>query len=419
MKYDNLPGILHLIHSLEGGGTERTLVSLLNRFDPTLLRHEVVTLRKAGSLARFLPDHVACTALHIPARGRLTGLRLARIARMRESSVIHARNTGCWFDAILASALAPRAALVLGFHGLESGEPFSRRQRLLARLGLTVGARFASVSQAGGAQLLHEARVPKERIDVLPNGVDLARFVPAEPPLRKKVREELGIDQTSFVVGTVGRLAAVKRHDRLIEATRAAVHEVPNLVVLVIGDGQEYGSLTHFAQKAGMQDRVVFAGSRDDIPRMLAAMDLYVCCSESEGMNNALLEALACSVPAVVTDVGNNKLIVRDGEAGIVIPRSIGAALTRAIISLASTTTWRSRMGQAARLRATSFDISHSVSAYEHWYRDLIRPRSGRHGDRPRTKPVRNIAGPLQVRSRRMVSGDPGGRRRSAATIVR
>ncbi|MCH9002946.1 MAG: glycosyltransferase, partial [Planctomycetes bacterium] len=237
MKCDRLPGILHLIHSLDGGGTERTLVSLLNRFDPTLLRHEVVTLRKAGSLARLLPDHVACRALNLAAGGRLAGLRLARIARMRETSVIHARNTGCWFDAILASALAPRAALVLGFHGLESGEPFSRRQRLLARLGLTVGARFASVSQAGRGQLVHQARVPKERIDVLLNGVDLARFVPAEPPSRRNVRKELGIDRTSFVVGTVGRLAVVKRHDLLIEATRAAVQEVPDLVVLLIGDG--------------------------------------------------------------------------------------------------------------------------------------------------------------------------------------
>ncbi|MCH8242656.1 MAG: glycosyltransferase [Planctomycetes bacterium] len=419
MKYDNLPGILHLIHSLEGGGTERTLVSLLNRFDPTLWRHEVVTLRKAGSLARFLPDHVACRALNLPAGGRLAGLRLARIARMRETSVIHARNTGCWFDAILASALAPRAALVLGFHGLESGEPFSRRQRLLARLGLTVGARFASVSEAGRGQLVHEARVPKERIDVLLNGVDLARFVPAEPPSRRNVRKELGIDRTSFVVGTVGRLAAVKRHDLLIEAMRAAVHAVPDLVVLLIGAGPECASLTRLAQKADMQDRVVFTGSRDDIPRMLAAMDLYVCCSESEGMNNALLEALACGVPAVVTDVGNNKWIVGDGEAGIVIPRSAATALTQAVISLASSTTWRRRMSQAARLRATSFDIPHTVSAYEKWYRDLLRPRCGRRGDQPKTDPVCNVAGPIQVPPGRTISCDPSGKSRSAAAIVR
>ncbi|MCH9001191.1 MAG: glycosyltransferase, partial [Planctomycetes bacterium] len=155
------------------------------------------------------------------------------------------------------------------------------------------------------------------------------------------------------------------------------------------------------------------------IPQMLAAMDLYVCCSESEVMNNALLEALACSVPAVVTDVGNNKLIVRDGEAGIVIPRSAGTALTRAIISLASNATGRRRMGQAARLRATSFDISHTVSAYEKWYRDLIRPRCGRRGDQPMTHPARDVAGPIQAPPRRTISCDPSGKSRSAAAIVR
>lgn len=378
MKYDDLPTILHLIHSLEGGGTERTLVSLLKRFDSNVLRHDVVTLRRAGSLSRSLPNHVACMALNLTARCRHAGLRLAHIARMRGSSVIHARNTGCWFDAILASALTPRAALVLGFHGLESGEPFNRKQRLLARMGLKVGATFASVSHAGAAQLVRQAGVPKARIDVLPNGVDLARFVPAGTPSRISVRKELGINRTSFVVGTVGRLAAVKRHDLLIEAAHAAMQEVPNLVVLVIGDGPAKASLTRLARKTGMQDRVAFAGSRDDIPRMLSAMDLYVCCSESEGMNNALLEALACGVPAVVTDVGNNKSMVRDGEAGLVIPRSSVAALTRAVISLASNTTRQHCMGQAARRRAASFDICDTVSAYEQWYRDMTRTRAGR-----------------------------------------
>ena len=346
-------------------------------------------------------------------------MRLARIARMRETAVIHARNTGCWFDAIVASTLAPRAALVLGFHGLESGGPFSRRQRLLARLGLTVGARFACVSEAGRAQLVHEAGVPIDRIDVLLNGVDLARFAPAEPTLRWNVRKELGIDRNAFVVGTVGRLAAVKRHDLLIEATRAAVREVPDLVVLVVGDGPEYASLTRLAQEAGMQDRIVLTGMRNDIPQMMSAMDLYVCCSESEGMNNALLEALACGVPAVVTDVGNNKLIVRDGEAGIVIPRSAGAALGQAIVSMAPTTTWRRRMCQAARLRATSFDLSQTASAYERWYRDLLQPRCVRRCDQPLTDPDREVSGPIHMLPRQTTSRGPGRKNRSAAMTVR
>lgn len=385
MKCDHRPGVLHLVHSLEGGGTERTLVSLLNRFDPNLLKHDVVTLRRAGSFARFLPDSTACEVFDVGGRSRLAGLRVARVARARGSVVIHARNTGCWFDAIVASVLVPRATLILGYHGLESSVAFSRRQRLFSRLGLATGARFASVSEAGRKQLIREARVPQERIDVLPNGVDINRFKPADSSSRREVRRELGIERNSFVVGMVGTLTAIKRHDLLVVAARAAVHDVSNLVLCVVGDGPERKSLTRFVREVGLDNRVVFAGSREDIPRMLAAMDMYVCCSESEGMNNALLEALSCGIPAVVTDVGDNALIVRDGEVGLVIPQSSADALAQAITALASNTDGRRTMGQAARLRATSFDLSNAVSKYEQWYRNLVSSHSGWCDGRPST----------------------------------
>ena len=373
------------MHSLEGGGTERTLVSLLNRFDPNLLKHDVVTLRKAGSFSRFLPDSTACEVFDVGRRSRLAGLRLARVARARGSAVIHARNTGCWFDAIVASILVPRVTLILGYHGLESNVSFSRRQRLFSRLGLAAGARFASVSEAGRKQLIREARVPQERIDVMPNGVDINRFKPGDSSVRREVRRDLGIERTSFVVGMVGTMTAIKRHNLLVAAAREAVHEVSNLVLCMVGDGPERKSLTRFARDVGLENRVVFAGTREDIPRMLAAMDMYVCCSDSEGMNNALLEALACGIPAVVTDVGDNALIVRDGEVGLVIPPSSVDALGRAIRALASNTNGRRTMGQAARHRATSFDLSNAVSKYEKWYRNLVLSHPERCDGRPST----------------------------------
>ena len=169
------PGIVHVVHSLEGGGTERGLVSLLCGLDSSYGRHVVVTLRGAGPLAARLPDHVSCRPIGATGRSRTICLKLARIAREWKASVIHARNTGCWYDATVAGWLTPGARLVLGFHGLETGPTFSGRQRRLARLGLYAGARFVSVSEAGKRQLTAEAAIPPERVDVLINGIDLCR----------------------------------------------------------------------------------------------------------------------------------------------------------------------------------------------------------------------------------------------------
>ena len=129
MLSEEPPLIVHVVHSLKHGGMERTLIALLCAFDRTRFRHVVVTLRDAGPLSEHLPEHVACRALHASGRCWSTWLPLARFIRARRAAIVHARNTGCWFDAIVAGLLSHDARLVLGFHGLLTEESFTRRQR--------------------------------------------------------------------------------------------------------------------------------------------------------------------------------------------------------------------------------------------------------------------------------------------------
>lgn len=372
MDSANRPVVVHVVHSLEGGGTERTLVALLRAFDPSAFRHVVVTLHGAGSLSARLPDHVACRPIAAVGRSWWTGLKLAKIIRDYRAALVHARNTGCWIDAIIARYLTSGARLVLGFHGLETTQPFSRRQRRWARGAVLAGARFVSVSEAGRRQLHDQDGVPSDRIDVLRNGVDLRQFGGLQNGTRERMRASFEFDDLTFVVGTVGSLTPVKQHATLIRAVACAAEYVPHIRLLVVGDGPLRASLTEQARAAGIANRVVFAGRREDVPALMRCMDAYVCSSASEGMSNALLEAMATGLPVIATDVGDNARMVRNGIDGRIVEPSSCAAIADALTLLARNPDHHRGFAAAARTRAEEYDFDRTVHAYEAYYRALV-----------------------------------------------
>ena len=332
----------------------------------------MVTLREAGALAAELRDDVACYAMRAKGRSWLTGPKLARAARTFGATVIHARGVGCWADALVARLLNPRVRLVLGFHGFEAGRRFSTWHRCIARCALAADATFASVSSAGVRQLIEQLGVPGERIRLLANGVRVEDFERPNPADRRAIRTSLGIDADAFVLGTLGSLTPVKRYDLVIDAAARLADRLPDLRVLMVGDGRLRGDLEQRARHTGVVDgRVCFAGERVDVPRMLAAMDVYVCSSDSEGMSNALLEAMAAGLPIVATDVGDNAQIVRDGVGGRVVPRGSADAIAEAVAFLAENYDARRKLGLGARARADAFDFSGTLRAYEAFYRTL------------------------------------------------
>ncbi|RME39620.1 MAG: hypothetical protein D6788_05060, partial [Planctomycetota bacterium] len=183
--------MFHLLDTLEGGGTEHLLVSLLGLWRSERFRHAVITLREAGGPADRLPSWVACRALETCGPQRC-GRRIARIVRAyrngwaetcaerpesapagtRPGVILHARNTCTWADAVAAGMLIRSCRVVLGFHGSTEDKPLSRKHRWLARIAHRMGGCLATVSRRGREQLLREAHLPPEAVIVLPNGVD-------------------------------------------------------------------------------------------------------------------------------------------------------------------------------------------------------------------------------------------------------
>ena len=182
------------------------------------------------------------------------------------------------------------------------------------------------------------------------NGVDIARFVDREKQ-RGEARSRIGVTEGELVVGTVGRLAAVKNHRMLIEsAGDAATKSSQRIVLVIVGDGPEKERLAAAAQAAPPGLRVVLAGAQR-AEEWLPAFDVFALCSDSEGLPIALLEAMACGVPAIVTAVGAMPEVVGHGRAGILVPPQDRAALAREIAALCGDAGRRSALADAALRR--------------------------------------------------------------------
>lgn len=350
---------------------ERALGTLLQRVDPARFRHALVTLRKAGEFCRTLPADVRVHELNALGADRFSFLRLARVLHKWKPAIVHARGVGCWWDTILASALAGRVPAILGFHGLETGNGFSTNQRRAARWARWRGATFTSVSRAGIEVMKDALRIPREAIQHLPNGVDTSRFSPPRDDQRDRARRALRIPPLATVVGTVASLTPIKRHDLMIDALKEGRRSAGDVRLLVVGSGPLRAKLAEQARRRGVEAKVIFAGHREDVTLGYHAMDAYVCASDSEGVSNSVLEAMSCGVPVITTNVGDHGILVRDGVEGVVVPAGSVAALVRGMHRVLCSPVSRNKMGCSSRLRVCSMTLEDMLARYQQLYEQI------------------------------------------------
>lgn len=368
----DLGTVVHLVSTLEGGGVERTLVRLLSGLPRRGLRHRLVALRAAGSLVAQLPDHISCLALDARGRSVTAGLRAARRIPRDTVRLIHARGIGAWTDAILMRLLHPRVRVILGFHGLEAPEPIARSLRRRITIASRLATRVACPAESS-RNLLIRLGVPANQIDVLPNGVDTARFSPASEDRRRTLRAARGWTEDRCVAVCVASLTPVKGHDLLIRAADALRNDRSPVEFVLIGDGPLRQCLEAEVRRRGLSNTISFLGSRDDVPDLLRAADLLVCPSRSESMCNAILEGLASGLPVVAADVGDNRLLLDHGSAGLIVPPEDPTALAGAIQTIVTDEPQRRAFARAAQRRASTFSEDAMIARYDAYYRSLLR----------------------------------------------
>ena len=191
-----------------------------------------------------------------------------------------------------------------------------------------------------------EEGVRPEKIVVIPNGVNLPEISPDQTAL---IRQEAALDEDAFLILTAGRLWAEKGHVHLIRAMPEVVRSEPKVILALAGEGALRPELEVEARKLNVETHIRFLGMRSDVLNWMSAADLFVLPSNSEGMPNALLEAMGLGLPVIATRVGGVPDIIQDGQTGCLVPPQNPPALAAAIISLLRSPQERSRLGQNAR----------------------------------------------------------------------
>jgi glycosyltransferase involved in cell wall biosynthesis len=186
---------------------------------------------------------------------------------------------------------------------------------------------------------------------------------------RAAFRIKMGIPAEALVFGSVGRLAQVKGIDRLIAAFAALKLPLSTTYLLLIGAGPEREALERQARELGVADRVIFAGFQGDPAPYLAAMDVFVLPSRSEGVSVALLEAMAAGVPVAVTDVGANREVIEEGRCGVILPAE-ECQWPEILAALLNDPEGSAIKQQAAKERVrTRYSLATTLDSYEQLYR--------------------------------------------------
>jgi len=230
--------------------------------------------------------------------------------------------------------------------------------------------RVLSVSSKLADRMAQEVGFPRNRVQVVRNGADLAKFgvIP-----RAAARQSLGILDAQFVVGTVGRLVPVKDHETLFSALVHLRNAGVKCLALVAGEGPRRSDLEGHASALGLGPTILrFLGNRDDVDRVLAMLDVFVLTSVSEGLPNTILEAMASGLPVVSTHVGGVEELVENGKTGMLVPPKNAEMLAAAVSTLARDEELRRSMGAQGQKKARGeFGLRRMLDEYERFYLEL------------------------------------------------
>ncbi len=274
----------------------------------------------------------------------------------------------------LAARLAGTPVVLSALHSTGWPDGLGRLNRLLTPW--TDG--FIAVAAAHGRFLIEQEGLPSQKVFVIPNGVDTDRF-DFDPAAPFAVRQELGLPTDTPLCGIVAALRPEKNHELFLAMAQRVGMQVPTAHFLVVGDGEQRAMLERMAVEQGIGERVHFLGTRGDIPRILAALNVFCLTSHNEANPVSILEALSAQVPVVATDVGSVSATVQPHQTGFLVPPGDAAALAASVMRILADPALARQMGAEGRRRVVQhWSLDRMVRGYEQLICEIHqRKRSG------------------------------------------
>jgi glycosyltransferase involved in cell wall biosynthesis len=306
-------------------------------------------------------------------------LRLAALLRSERIDIVQTHLFDASLVGLAAARLAKTPLAIFTAH-------HSHEIPLYGSLKLLWADRFASRwlshyviahSEQMKEILVQKEGVPAERIAVIPLGFDLTRWRPSTEG-RERVRAELGLNG-KIIFGAVGRMYWIKNYPSLFQAFASLARRVPEVLLLVIGEGQDLEQLKELVKALSMEGRIIFAGHRRDIVDVLSAVDVFVHPALAESFGQVIVEALAMGKPVLSTDVGVSHEVVENGVNGFLVSGEPGALEIGLEKMLLARDRW-DEMGRDGQKRIQPFAAEKMVPAFEAQYRTWLQQRGKLNG---------------------------------------
>ncbi len=360
--------VMHVVLSLEPGGTERLVIDISRRMNADVPT-SVCCLDQAGAWA----PQLRAAGIPVAVLGRrpgfhpALGLQIAELATAQGASVVHCHQYSPFVYGSFAGMRRPSLRIVFTEHGRLSDDPPKAKRIWANRVIGWWPDSVVAVSDDLRRHMIAEG-FPPSRIDVIHNGIEPGPET--DGSACQAARRELGVPADAFLVGTVARLDPVKGLEVIVQAFSTIVAHVPEARLVLVGDGPERQRLEELAVRLGVASCITWAGFRSDARALMAAFDVYVNTSTSEGVSLTLLEAMAASRAVVATRVGGTPEVIVHGTSGLLVPARDPGAVAETILALHQDAGRRQALGAAGRSRVVerfSFDrlIRNYLAAYE------------------------------------------------------
>ena len=368
------PLIWYMLPSMRLGGSEKHVIGLASGLQARGFDARIVTIFEEGILGPSVrKEGIPFECIHAPQSwGLETLIRILGWMRHRPMSILHTYLFGFHVFAGLPAKLLKVPVILSSRRELAHWQ--KARHRWVENLGNGLVDQVICCSEAARQWTLDKEVIRPEKLLTIYNGVDLKRF---ELPFQQmEIRTEFGIPRDKPVIGTVANFSYEKGYPYLLEAIERIHHRKPEAWFLLVGSGPLEDEMKKMASKSPAKGQIIFAGNRSDIPRVLAAMDIFVLASLSEGFPNVLLEAMAMARPVVASAVGGIPELVESGQDGILVPHRDSRSLAEAVLHLLDDETQATRLRYlAAEKIKTKFSLERMLDDYEQLYQRILRAK--------------------------------------------
>ena len=354
--------ILYLINKKAQAGAQNHLQELMRGLNTEAFEAKLITLRELGIKRVY------------GISGVMGLIKLIKYMKNNQSDIVQSYLFSENILGVIAAKIAGVKWIITGRR--DTGLLMQGKwQHILAyRLTNRWVDKIVCVSEAVKKVVLAKERAPIGKLEVIYNGVDVDVFRPQTTDRRQQIKTNLGMKEGEFVVGIIANFSWIKGHQDFIKAANFVLKEIPNVKFLLVGDGPLKESCQLLVSSSHLKDKVLFLGSRQDIPELLSIMDVSVSASYSEGMSNTILESMAAGVPVVATGVDGNLETVVDKESGILVPPKRPLVMADAIIMILKKPQIAKKMGETARQMAIQkFNSQVMVDNFENLYLSLTK----------------------------------------------